>query len=88
MWRPYLTDWHVVLACVSLAALVQGSIHSVLAVGMLLAGHVAIRVTSESSHHLPAQQEQYVTSRPTKRKSAPLPTALKALSGAGLIVWG
>ena len=88
MWRPYLADWHVVLARVSSVALVPGSIHSVRALEMLLAGHVAIHVTSESSHHLPAQQEQYVTSRPTKRKSAPLPTAPKGLSGAGLIVWG
>ena len=54
MWRPYLADWHVVLACVSSVALVPGSIHSVRALEMLLAGHVAIGVTSESSHHLPA----------------------------------
>ena len=54
MWRPYLTDWHVVFACVSSVALVPGSIHSVRALDMLLVGHVAIGVTSESSHHLPA----------------------------------
>ena len=54
MWRPYLADWHVVLACISSAAPVLSSIRSVWAVDMLLAGHVAIGVTSESSHHLPA----------------------------------
>ena len=51
---PYLTVWCVVFACVPLAALVPGSIHSVRALDMLLAGHVCIGVTSESRHHLPA----------------------------------
>ena len=57
MCRPYLADWHVVFACVSSAALVLGSIHSVQALEMLLAGHVAIGVTSQSSHHLPEQHK-------------------------------
>ena len=49
-----MADWHVVLACISSAATVPSSIRSVRAVEMLLAGHVAIGVTSESRHHLPA----------------------------------
>ena len=49
-----MADWHVVFACVSSATPIPGSIHSVRAMDMLLAGHVSIGVTSESRHHLPA----------------------------------
>ena len=52
-----MADWHVVFACVSSATPIPGSIHSVRAMDMLLAGHVSIGVASRSSH-APACTEQ------------------------------